>query len=211
MNSRYPVQHLKSLILLLFLTVVFFVHVAAQSTTAPSVNDTLRSLPLCIEALQAKDSLAIAIEYRYKGQRWFVISVKRLEVPSRISDTMTTTRFLDDSCRVVCTWKKGGVAGLNRVIPDTVDKNKLFPFVPDTIRKKAIAEKITVIQVCSYNRNIVYLLSKQTLAQNRSTYHFDDRYYDARGTLVKTNSYTQTWSLPRKEVALIPELDRVRL
>jgi len=204
-------QHLKSLIAILFLTTVFYSNVAARYVAAPVFTDTARSLPVCIEALQAKDSLAIAIEYRYKGQRWFMISTNKSGVPSRISDNMTTIRFFDDSCRVVCTWKKGGIAGLNKVTPDTIDKKNLLPFVPDTIRKKAIAEKLTVIQVCNYNKSVVYLLSKRSIAQNRSTSHFVDRYYDVHGRLVKTNSYTQAWNLPRKEAALIPELDRVGL
>lgn len=197
----------------LFLSVSLLLTVQCFSQTKTSIhknNDSadVKKWPDCFTKA-GKDTSTFLMRYTYKGETWYLKQTKKPE--TKISDKMVYLKFYNNQCQLVCTWTKGGIAGINKIVPDTIDKDKIIPFVPDTVLKKAIAEKITTVTICRMNDSLVYLISKKTVAQNRSTYYFEDRYYNEDGKLVKNSSYTQAWNLPRKDEKAIPFVAQIRL
>jgi hypothetical protein len=52
---------------------------------------------------------------------------------TNISDRQTIIKFYNDSCNLVCTWIKGGIAGMNKVKPDSIEKEKYLIFILNLI------------------------------------------------------------------------------
>ena len=77
------------------------------------------SLPRCIIEMKTTTESFVTV-YEYKGQRWFVFTKINPAPEPNVSDKMNYTKFYDAACKLVCTWKKGGITGMNKVTPDTI-------------------------------------------------------------------------------------------
>ena len=170
-------------------------------TNSYAVTD---SLPPCIDSIKKKTAATVE-EYDYKGQRWFVIAPKaKIPVPNN-SDQMFYIKFYDNTCRLVCTWTKGGIAGFNKVAPDTIEKEKILRIttldslqkntpglssLPDTIIKIGLSKNSTNIQQYYFNGQMLYSINKpltpgmrqELLAKGINT--VDESYYDKTGKII---------------------------
>ncbi len=162
---------------------------------------TYDSLPACIKARKLSDKNLVT-EYEYKGQRWFVFTETLQPKENNTSDNIYITKFFDASCRLVCTWTKGGIAGLNKVTPDTIEKanikkvetdkkdtsrksNTISIALPDTIVKLALAKNIREIHEYFYKDKILYTFLYPLHHQlPRDTHYVDNPYYDETGKVI---------------------------
>lgn len=162
------------------------------ATISANATGTIDSLPSCIVRMKKNDSLITIVEYNYKAQRWFVIEKKITKPEKNYPDKMTTTKFYNDNCQLVCTWVKGGIAGLNKVVPDTIEKDKIKVLniltLPDTIQKLGIQKNIKEIQEFSYNGKTLYRILNNTLPAyelaKKGIATIDEPYYDEKGKIV---------------------------
>lgn len=151
------------------------------------------SLPACIDSIKNKTSATVAV-YDYKGQHWFVVAPKAKTPPTNYSDQMTYIKFYNSNCQLVCTWTKGGIAGLNRVTPDSIEKEKIKlltqPMPPDTIQKIARLKNAFDIQEYSYNGKKLYCLTSKipsvTELAKKGISTKSEPYYDETGKLIAT-------------------------
>ncbi len=181
--------------------------VFSQSDYVNPGNKT-KQLPACIAAIQAKDSLVTITEYRYKGQRWFAIGKKASHPEQNNSDKMSTINFYNDSCKIVCSWKKGGIAGLNKVFPDSVQKEKIIladtttedsnkitnsqkVSLPDSIEKLARLKKSSWIEETIYDGKLVYRFPNLSDKKTPSKITFVNPFYDENGIIVTTVALTR--------------------
>lgn len=149
------------------------------------------SLPACINTMKISTESSVT-EYEYKGQRWFVFTKIIPPVEPNVSDKMTITKFYNDSCRLACTWTKGGIAGLNRVMPDTIEKEKIKniaePLLPQTIEKLATAKSALSIEQYTYQGKLLYRLIQLPLTANQLAAKgikvIDEPYYNEQGTII---------------------------
>jgi hypothetical protein len=158
-----------------------------------------------------------ATEYEYKGQRWFVFTKITPPPGPNVSDKTTTTKFYNADCRIVCWWTKGGIAALNKVIPDSVEKNKIKKLaqsdqyaqnpadtvLSDTIRRLAIQLNARYIQQYDYNGQPVYFLATSTLPAyelaKKGIATIDEKYYTGEGKLVATFKRATTGTFMRSQ------------
>lgn len=185
---------IRRIVLLLLMTPATGAICKAQAQIPKSIKDTINKY----EGLVAV--------YSYKGQQWFGVTNK---ANNNISDRQVITKFYDSDCRLIATNVKGGIAGINKMIPDTVEISKVLPLISDAIKR--ISEQLSIkrIVVCNYRGNVVYLLTVKSDAGNRSTLKITDSYYSEMGDLILTSTYIQNWGLPRKDYKLIPEVTAV--
>ncbi|HUM98344.1 MAG TPA: hypothetical protein PK275_10840 [Chitinophagaceae bacterium] len=181
----------KSLLLNLILLFLVF-NCSATNESKTSITDSL--LPPCIN-LWKKNNLARVSEYNYKGQRWFVFEGKKQDtLETNISDRQTIIKFYNDSCNLVCTWIKGGIAGMNRVKPDSIEKEKIFtiysePYpVSDTLMQIAFSKKSIAIDRYEYKGQILYKLIESALSPNelnkKGIKFISECYYNEKGKIV---------------------------
>lgn len=163
---------------------------------------TTDSLPVCLEKRRQSDSLQCFVVYTYKGEQWFVTTdglQKNKQTPAKVY----TESVYNSKCKLIATWQKGGngIMTVNKIIPDTVNKNELKIFIPDSTRATAIKNKIATISLCNNKGRLVYFLTK-TLYSTRSFDVIKDWYYDEYGYLMKTDSYKR-WFYKKyeKEIA----------
>lgn len=162
------------------------------ATISANATSTTDSLPSCIATMKENDSLISFVEYNYKAQRWFVIGNKTTKPLENYPDKMTTTKFYNDKCQLVCTWMKGGIAGLNKVVPDTIEKEMIkmlnIRSLPDTIQKLGIQKNIKEIQEFMYNGKTLYRILNNTLPAyelaKKGIPTIDEPYYDESGTVI---------------------------
>jgi hypothetical protein len=158
-----------------------------------SLQDTI---PPCITHIKTETGKRIT-KYEYKGQYWFAFQ-SSLKVVDNNSDKMTTITFYDSTCRVVARWTKGGIAGLNKVTPDTVDKKNIIPLwaekdtvskqiadykkysLPDTIQKMAILKKAKWIQQSDCAGKIYYNFQLLSTTNTGSTISFENMNYNGQ-------------------------------
>ncbi len=156
------------------------------------------TIPDCISYMKT-DTGKLLSKYEYKGQYWYAFQ-PALKVVDNNSDKMTTITFYDSTCHVVAKWTKGGIAGLNNVSPDTVDKKSIIPLwaekdsavtkasaysktvLPDTIQKMAILKKAKWIQQSDCGWIMYYQFQLLPKPNNGSTICFETTYYTAQGT-----------------------------
>ena len=161
------------------------------------------SLPPCIAEMKISTE-SFVTEYKYKGQRWFVFTKINPPRENRISDKIYNTKFYDANCKLVCTWTKGGIAGFNKVTPDTIEKAKIKKIeiiqkdtikkyltnsnaLPDTILKLALAKNVEEVKEYVYRDKILYTfhypLYKNKLPKKDSLI-IDYPYYDETGKMI---------------------------
>ena len=162
------------------------------------------SLPACINTMKISTE-SFVTEYQYKGQRWFVFTKINPPRENEVSDKITHTKFYGANCKLVCTWTKGGITGINKVTPDTIVKaqikrkeitskdtiRKLYIIpatLPDTILKLALANNCSEIKEFLYQDKILYnfrypIYYKQQLPEKGSV-TIDDPYYDISGNVI---------------------------
>lgn len=159
------------------------------------------SLPGCINTLKIATESSVT-EYEYKGQRWFVFTKIIPPPEDKVSDKMTTTKFYNADCKIVCWWTKGGIAGLNRVRPDSVEKSKIkkldqptkYPktrsdtALGDTIRQLANQLNARYVQQYDYNGQPVYFLAIITFPAyelaKKGIPVIEEKYYNGSGKWV---------------------------
>ena len=170
------------------------------------VYATRDSLPACIVSIK-KDTQNLVSEYGYKEQRWFAITKKKNLSPENYPDKMTITKFYNDNCQLVCTWTKGGIAGLNKVAPDTIEKEKIKLLntltLPDMIQKVATQKNTKEIQEFIYDGKTLYLIPNNTppayeLAK-KGVATIDEPYYDEKGKLIAIFKRATTGSFLRAQ------------
>lgn len=191
--------------MLLFIQIPRIVLLLLMITATGTICKAQTKIPNCIKDSIDKYEALVAL-YSYKGQPWFGVTNR---TNNNISDRQIITKFYDTDCRLMATNVKGGIAGINKMTPDTVAISKVLPFITDTIKR--ISEQLSVkrIAVCNYKGAIVYLLTMQSVAGNRSILKITDNYYSEMGNLILTNTYIQNWQLPRKDYKIIPEVTAV--
>ena len=158
------------------------------------------SLPACINTMKIS-SESVVTEYEYKGQRWFVFTKIVPPNKNEISDRIYKTQFYDANCKLVCTWTKGGVTGMNKVTPDTIEKAKIKKIkvvspvttqkqkehwenvLPDTIVNLAHRKHSEWIEQRSYKGEYLYLFQDITdISTSKVT--FNGSYYNNKGEIV---------------------------
>jgi hypothetical protein len=57
---------------------------------------------------------------------------------------MSHQEFFNEDCKIVCTWTRGGIAGLNKATPDTIEKEKIkkVRIVPAEINQKLPSDTV---------------------------------------------------------------------
>ena len=163
------------------------------------------SLPSCLIQMNKAFPRMKVSEYDYKGQSWFVIVQDSLSKIVQTPDDRTHTKFFNKDCQLVCTWTKGGLVPLNRVIPDSIEKTKIIKLprpgkidpqhpldtvLSDTIRRLAKQLNARFVQQYDYNGQAVYFLATITqpayeLAQ-KGVSTTEEKYYDSAGKWVAT-------------------------
>ncbi len=118
------------------------------------------SLPSCILKMKHKDSLLIVDKYDYKGQEWFCLRRMLTLKASQISDRMYRLEFYNKDCKLVCTQIKGGIAGLNKLLPDKTKIVKIPEKVPEKILLLATNNNAASITEYEYLGQILYFLNK---------------------------------------------------
>ncbi|MEO7046717.1 MAG: hypothetical protein ABI091_15535 [Ferruginibacter sp.] len=173
------------------------------------MGDSIIHTPACFEKIK-DSSIKNFYRYTYKGQIWYMAQTENIKQTS--PDKKSICHFYDEHCKLVCTISSGGgFVNMHTVVPDSVQEAALQPYVPEKIKLLAIQKKVTVISICNYQNNTVYLISQRRVAGNRNTSNFIDEYYCENGVLIKINNYIQQWNLPRRDRQLIPEIILVRL
>jgi hypothetical protein len=141
------------------------------------------SLPACILKMKQKDSLLTVEKYDYKGQQWFVMSRMLTLKESQMSDRMYHLEFYNKDCKLVCTQKKGGFAGLNKVLPDTIDKTKIIKIA------EKVPEKIMLLAI---KNNAASISEYQYLGQPLYFLHINHPYNSPKDTIVIKPYYDKT-------------------
>ncbi len=176
----------------LFLAIYSITCVHSQFTI---IKDTI---PPCINLIKTETGKLIT-KYEYKGQYWYAFRTPAMKVIDNTSDKMTTITFYDSTCHVVGRWVKGGIAGLNKTTPDTIQKEKIIPLwaekdtavnqtsnnkkyiLPDTIQKMAIQKKAKWIQQSDCAGKIYYNFQLLSKTNTGNAIVFENINYTAQG------------------------------
>jgi hypothetical protein len=172
---------LKPCIVSYFLTVSLCFAVATGHTQSSAI-------PACLEE-KAKDSTWLIQHYYYKGQLWYGFSRKNT---AKVSDYLATIRLANGDCDTVGQWKKGGIAGLNRLTPDTIDVKKLWLrqfhsfLLPDTIRSIAKQQHAFSVDAYIYKGEALYLMAVKKILTpaEKSKKIIREYYYRIDGTVA---------------------------
>ncbi|MBP9103900.1 MAG: hypothetical protein KBF82_08570 [Chitinophagaceae bacterium] len=184
----------KILIHIIFYTIIF------QYANCYAATD---SIPSCIMDMKKTFPLLSVTEYQYKGQPWFLIVKDTVaEKVVKNADHQTHLKFYNQECELVCTWTKGGIAALNRVIPDSVEKEKIIKLptqpdtaakknsipatdiLPDTIAKLAIIKGITWIEETNCKEDNLYRFENKKAMKNNGVPVFDGAYFNQQGNAM---------------------------
>lgn len=168
------------------------------------------SLPSCVgQVLQVEPR--IITYYDYKGQKLYSYKTTYQTRSTNNSDQMTTTHFYDSNCRLVCTWTKGGIAGLNKIVPDSIQKDKIIIIctdtvdtveikklvtitsLPDSIVKLAILKKSNWIEENNYKGNYIFRFQNPADNPTTSKVTFAGAWYDEKGKPVSASPSGKTW------------------
>lgn len=144
--------------------------------------------PPCMEE-KATDSNTMIRQYYYKGQLWYGVSHKP---PPKQTDNLITIELFDRDCNAMGKWKKGGIAALNKLQPDTIEVKKLWLrqfhsfIIPGTIRLIAQQQHALAIDAYVYKGEPLYAMpSKKILtAAEKNKKIIREYYYRADGTVV---------------------------
>lgn len=165
-----------------------------------NVKAATDSLPPCISNVLHIEP-RIVTQYDYKGQRLFSYKTNYQPKLQNNSDQMSTIRFYNYNCQLVFTWIKGGVAGLNKTIPDSIQKEKIItirvdtldtivakkmqspPALPDTIAKMALQKNSGWIEESSYKGNYYYRLEAPAPNSNSQKTTFGGPYYNEKAII----------------------------
>lgn len=152
------------------------------------------TIPPCIAYMKTETGKLLS-KYEYKGQHWFALQAS-LKVTDNNSDKMTTITFYDSTCKTVARWTKGGIAGLNKVTPDTIDKKSIIPLwaekdtvvkqtsdykkytLPDTIQKMVILKKVKWIRQSDCAGKIYYNFQDLSKSGAGNTIAFETMNYN---------------------------------
>jgi len=168
------------------------------------------SLPPCIGSVLNIEPRTVT-QYDYKGQRLYSYKTSYQTRPQNNSDQMTTIRFYDSNCRLVFTWTRGGIAGLNKIIPDSIQKDKIITIrtdtldtmvvkkivtptsLPDSITKLAALKKSYWIEENNYKGNLLFRFQNPADKSTTSKVTFAGPWYDEKGKIVAVNPSGKTW------------------
>ncbi len=179
--------------------ILFLISFISYAESYAAIDSTL---PLCIKNQMDSNRLNVT-EYEYKGQRWFSLTSEEKE--SKVSDKMIRTTFYDMHCQLVGYWVRGGIAGLNKLTPDTIEKAKII--IIQTIKFDTVQKKDTnylpepVIKIANllhgisiqeylYNGEKLYLINVPlTIARrnellNKGIATIDEPYYNEKGKII---------------------------
>ena len=193
---------------MLYLVSSFFLMLPARGS---SKADTI---PPSIAYIKAETGKLLT-KYDYKDQQWFSYQPAEKAVTNN-SDKMKTITFYDSTCQVVARWTKGGIAGLNKISPDTVDIKKIIPLwaekpdtntgkapakipetrtLPDSIIKMALSKKITWIEETNCKQVSLYRFEKITPGSYNSNIEFSGLYYNNHGKAIPkgSNCVSKLW------------------
>ncbi len=183
------------------MTIISVFHIIALNNhPLAAITDTI---PPCINTIKIETGRILS-KFNYKGQYWYSFTNPADTIENNISDKMTTRFFYDANCKLVCTWTKGGITGMNKVTPDTIEKAKIKKIeivpkdsikkqsansntLPGTIVKMAIAKNIEEVKEYLYQDKILYTfrypLSFKHLPEKGSV-TIDNPYYDEKGKVI---------------------------
>lgn len=121
---------------------------------------------------------------------------------------MTTIRLYDWSCHPKATWMKGGVAGLNKILPDTIEKEKIvtvrvlildttkgmkatnLSLLPDAIYKLALSKNSFWIQQTAHQQGSLFQLQNPSDDNSVAKITFGGACYDKYGNTVAPGTIT---------------------
>ncbi len=180
--------------------ILFLISFISHAESYAAIDSTL---PPCIKNKVDSNQLNVT-EYDYKGQRWFVTAIQNPKIENN-SDKLTTIKFYTDNCKPACIWQEGGIAGLNKVTPDTIDKTKILlirtikfdtlqkknnDYLPYPVIKLADLRQGINIQEYLYKNQRLYWINvpltatkRKELLDKRIT-TVDEPYYDEKGKIV---------------------------
>lgn len=177
--------------------------IALNNHLLAAITDTI---PPCINTMKIETGRILS-EFDYKGQYWFSFTNPDDTIKNNNSDKLTTWSFYDANCKLVARWQKGGVAGLNKITPDTIDKKKIILIRTlqfDTLQKKEtsinhlpgpvvkVADSLhgMSIQEYKYKGQRLYLVHVLLTAiqrkelLNKGIVTVDEPYYDEKGKII---------------------------
>jgi len=186
------------------MTIISLFHIIALNNyPVTAITDTI---PPCINTIKIETGHILS-KYDYKGQCWFSFTNPVDTTENKNSDKMTTTLFYDANCNVVARWQKGGIAGLNKITPDTIDKKMIVMIrtikfdtlqkkdsgsnrLPEPVAKAADLIHGISIQEYMYIGQRLYLIYTPLTATNRrellnkGIVTVDEPYYDEKGKII---------------------------
>ena len=178
-------------------------HIAVYSTIFHYSNcyAATDTLPPCINNITYATPRAVT-EYEYKGQHWFSFTITSPASEKNYPDKLITTRYYNYDCHLMATWMKGGIAGFNKITPDTIEKEKIitlrtiiidttnlqktmpYGHLSDTINKLAQATNASKIKEYNYKGIKLYLLLSPTSNIQIKSTTIDEPYYDETGKII---------------------------
>lgn len=182
----------KSLFHIIFFTILF------QCGNCFANTD---SLPPCINNITYAAPKTVT-EYEYKGQHWFSFTITSPASEKNHPDKLITTRFYNYDCQLMATWMKGGIAGFNKITPDTIEKEKIiiirtqtidssdlqeakkYGQLPDTIKKLALIKNARKIKEYNYKGIKLFCFLSPMSNTTIQTSTIDDPYYDETGKII---------------------------
>ena len=177
--------------------------IALYNHLLAAITDTI---PPCINTIKIETGRILST-FDYKGQHWFSFTNPADTLEKNNSDQMTTRVFYDANCNIVARWQKGGIAELNKITPDTIDKKMITltgTIKFDTLQKKDtdnnyLPEPVIKIAGLRYGINIQeYLYKGQRLYHvnvpltaikrkellDKGIITVDEPYYDEKGKII---------------------------
>lgn len=210
---RIPVSSL--LFVLCFLTgredSTFLNHYSVPVTT---INDSQRpgdSLPAFIITRLLEDSTLLVARCLYKQQSWYALHQYGGKPIS--SSSPVTIYYYDSTGNLAATYRSnGGFATAPHMVPAPVSKTDIGYHIPDTVRALAKQAGINQVEICNYQKKILYLLRKADYRNtSRLSPLYTDSYYTEQGKIIASFQYRAQWNLPRKNREYYPTVCTVDL
>jgi hypothetical protein len=154
------------------------------SIAASAQTDTI---PSCLLDKTKGDSMLQVKQYYYKGQLWYSLANKK---PVTQSDMIYHIKLMTANCKPVGEWTRGGIAGLNKIIPDTIDTKKIWLkqshsfFIPDTLGVAASRHSAYKIDAYTYKGEPLYKMISYTTPEQKKQMIIREYYYNYNGKLI---------------------------
>jgi|GEM_PF-3191028 len=186
-------------------------HYTVPVTTITDFERPGDSLPVFIIARLLEDSTLLVARCQYKQQPWYALHQYGGKPVS--SSTPVTIYYYDSTGNLAATYRRnGGFAAAPHMEPASVSKTDISYCIPDTVKALAKQAGINHVEICNYQKKILYLLRKADYKNtSRLTPLYTDSYYTEQGKIIASFQYRAQWNLPRKNGDYYPAVCTVDL